>query len=181
MSWDDGRNPADSLVAIGMVRKPVGLSGACYVEAFGATLASLHPPVALRAGTDPAGARELVVRSIRKGARGPVCFFEGIDTVDAAGPLRGWYLFCGRDLLPKLPEGRHYHFELEGLAVKGAGSGRLVGTVVAVRNYPTVDALEVRKEDGSTILISMTRETITAVDAAHGAVTVAESAIEEIL
>lgn len=172
---------ADSLVAIGMVRRPVGLKGECYAEAFGATLESLSPPAALRGGTDPATTRELVLRTMRKTPRGPVCSFEGIDDVDAAGTLRGWYLFCGRDLLPPLPKGRHYHFELEGLTVRGAESGRLIGTVAAVRSYPTVDALEVRKGDGSTILISMTGETVKAVDTARGAVTVAESAIEEIV
>jgi|WetSurMetagenome_2_1015567.scaffolds.fasta_scaffold00027_62 16S rRNA processing protein RimM len=169
------------LVAIGRVRRPVGLSGACYVEAFGATLESLAPPVLLRAGTEPEVAREVVMTSMRPGPRGPVCAFEGISDMDAAGTLRGWYLFCGRDLLPKLPEGRHYQFELEGLAVLGAESGRVIGTVTGVQNYPTVDALEVRREDGSSILISMTRETVRAVDRATGTITVLESAIEDIL
>jgi 16S rRNA processing protein RimM len=171
----------DDLVAIGMVRRPVGLKGWCYVEALGETLPALQLPGSLRAGRDPASTRDLVLREKKNSPQGLVCKFEGIDDVDTAGTLRGLYLFCGRDCLAPLPGARHYHFELEGLTVVGADSGRTIGLVAAIQNFPTTDALEVRKEDGTTILISMTQGIIRSVDQAGGVIAVSDSAIEEIL
>jgi 16S rRNA processing protein RimM len=173
--------PAADMVAIGVIRRPVGLKGKCYVDAFGKTLPGLVPPVRLWGGSAPSNVREIALREIRSSPRGLVCKFEGFDDMDAAGALRGWYLFCGREKLPPLPPGSHYHFELEGLTVIAAESGRAVGIVSAVQSYPAADALEVRKEDGSTILVSMTPGTMPAVDIERGTVAISESALEEIL
>ncbi len=172
---------AESLVAIGVVRRPVGLKGLCYVEAFGRTLPGLAKPAVVWGGSAPVGVRRLVLREIKSGPRGFVCKFENFDDMDAVGALRGWYLFRGRESLPLLPVGSHYQFELEGLTVIASETGRAIGIVAAVHSYPTADALEVRKDDGSTILVSMTPGTLTAVDKENGTIAVSESAIEEIL
>jgi 16S rRNA processing protein RimM len=171
---------AENLIAIGAIRRPFGLKGHCYVEPLGETLCKLNTPFVLLGGPDPATVRELVLLQLRDGPRGPLCKFQGIDDVDAAGTLRGWYLFCKRTQLPPLAEGKHYHFELEGLSVVGGESGKLIGTIVSVREYPTVDALDVRKEDGSIIAIPMTPDAIKSVDKGTGVVTVSEAAIEEV-
>lgn len=171
---------AENLVAIGAIRRPFGLKGECYVEPLGETLCALVLPFVLQGGPDPATVREIVLLQLRDGPRGPLCRFQGFDDVDVAGTLRGWYLFCERTQLPPLGDGKHYHFELEGLSVVGGESGKLIGTIVTVREYPTVDALDVRKEDGSVIAIPMTPDAIKSVDKAAGVVTVSESAIEEV-
>jgi 16S rRNA processing protein RimM len=169
------------LIAIGVIRRPKGLQGDCYVNAFGTTLPSLKPPVTLVAGPDSARTQQLVLCSLRVSPQGYLCRFEGRQNMDSAGDLRGFYLFCSRDMLPKLPGGKHYHFELEGLTVVTDGTGQTVGTVISVQSFPTADALEVRKDDGSTILVSMTAGVIQAVDVQEGVIRVSGSAIEEIV
>ncbi len=179
MSKDSGG--ADGLVAIGAIRRPVGLKGHCYVEAYGSTLTGFLMPVVLQAGPDPSSVKELVVLELRSVPQGLIARFEGYGDVDASGVLKGLYLFCRQSRLPPLSKGQHYHFELEGLAVVGAESGRLIGTVISVESYPTVDALEVRRENGSTVIVSMSKDVVKTVDVEGGAVTVFESAIEDIL
>jgi 16S rRNA processing protein RimM len=181
----NGRNqtaePAGDFVAIGIIRKPVGLKGQCYVDAFGATLPGLRPPAPLRAGRDSVGTQELVLQELRQSPKGFVCRFEGYGDLDAAGALRGLYLFYGRDKLPRPPKGRHYHFELVGLTVVEDETGRAVGTVTEVQKFPAAEALEVRKENGETILISMSQGVVKAVDTGAGVIRVSAAALEEIL
>ena len=81
---------AADMVAIGVIRRPVGLKGQCYVDAFGKTLPGLVPPVRLWGGSAPSKVREIALREMRSGPRGLVCKFEGFDDMDAAGALRGW-------------------------------------------------------------------------------------------
>ncbi|HUI92932.1 MAG TPA: ribosome maturation factor RimM [Chitinivibrionales bacterium] len=181
----NGRNQAagaaGDLVAIGIIRKPVGLKGQCYVDAFGATLAALKPPARLRAGRDLQAKQELVLQELRPSPKGLVCRFEGFGDLDTAGTLRGLYLFCGRDKLPKPPKGRHYHFELVGLTVVEDETGRAIGSVTEVQKYPAAEVLEVKKENGETVLISMAGGTVKSVDNAAGVIKISGAALEEIL
>lgn len=172
---------AGDFVAIGIIRKPVGLKGQCYVDAFGATLPGLRPPARLYAGKGSPATQELVLQELRQSPKGLICRFEGYQDLDTAGALRGFYLFCGRDKLPKPPKGRHYHFELVGLTVVADESGAAIGTVTEVQQYPAADALEVRKADGSTILVSMSGGIVKSVDSAAGVIRVSGAALEEIL
>jgi 16S rRNA processing protein RimM len=173
--------PMEAYIAIGIIRKPVGLKGQCYTDALGVTFPALAPPVLLYAGRDPSQTREIVLKEKRQSPKGFVCRFEGFNDIDTAGTLRGMYLFCSREALPRLPEGKHYHFELEGLAVVADETGTMIGTVTEVQQYPTTDALEVRKEDGSTVLVSMTKGIVKSVDIALGVIRVSGSALEEII
>ena len=89
-----------------------------------------------------------------------------------------------RQFLPLDPDNRaicYYHFELEGLTVVEHETERTIGIVTSVQNFPTVDALEVRKLDGSTVLVSMTEGIIKAVDPAQGVIRVSGAALEEIV
>jgi 16S rRNA processing protein RimM len=172
---------AGDFIAIGIIRKPVGLKGHCYVDAFGATLSGLCLPARLSAGRDSPATQELVLQEMRPSPKGFMCRFEGYPDLDTAGALRGLYLFYGRDKLPKPPKGRHYHFELVGLTVVADETGTAIGTVTEVQKYPAADALEVRKEDGSMILVSMSGGVVKSVDSVAGVIRVSGSALEEIL
>lgn len=170
----------DERVAIGVVRKPHGVAGQCAVSGFGVTLSRLSAPVKLWLGRDAQTAHEITVTEIRENPKGFLCKFDGCDDMDSAGELRDRFLFCGAGSLPRLDKGKHYGFELEGLTVVSEEDGAIIGIVSAVENYPTVDCLEVRKEDGTTMVIAMAPGAVKTVDKEKGTITVSRSALEEL-
>jgi 16S rRNA processing protein RimM len=180
MTLDGGPvNGPDGRVAIGVVRKPHGVDGQCAVSAFGVTLSRLSAPVKLWLGRDAQTAHEITVTGIRENPKGFLFKFDGCDDMDSAGALRDLFLFCNEGSLPRLEKGMHYGFELEGLTIVSEENGAKIGIVSAVGNYPTVDCLEVRKDDGTTMVIAMAPGVIKAVDTDKGTITVSRSAIME--
>jgi 16S rRNA processing protein RimM len=174
-------NAGSELVAIGIVRKPHGVRGQCCVNGFGDTLAQVSAPVKLWLGRDEKTAREITVSEIRETPKGFICRFGGCDTMDSAEALRDHLLFCGSGSLPELDKGKHYGFELEGLTVVAGEDGKAIGTVIDVETYPTVDCIDVRLDNGSTVVIAMTPGVVRSVNKSEGTITVSRSAIEELL
>ncbi len=76
--------------------------------------------------------------------------FSGCDDRTNAEHLRGLLLSVSRDDLPELPNDESYLVDLIGARVFGP-AGEEVGEVIAVQNYPSVDALVVRMPDGRTV------------------------------
>jgi 16S rRNA processing protein RimM len=169
------------LIAIGQVRKPFGLKGHCYVDAFGKALAGLVAPCRVLLGESERQTREIVIDEIRASPRGYACRFEGLGDRDGAETLRGGFLFLEKTRLPALKENEYFQYELEGMTVVASGTNRLVGTVTEVQNFPTVDALNVRKDDGSTVLIAMGKGIIEKIDRDKKSIIVSESALEQII
>jgi 16S rRNA processing protein RimM len=168
-------------VAIGVVRKPHGVRGQCCVSGFGTTLSKLCAPVKLRLGRDTQTSRDIMVREIRETPKGFICAFDGCDDMDSAEGLRDLYLFCDSNDLPALDDKTHYGFELEGMTVAAEEDGTMIGMVTAVESYPTVDCIEVLRDDGTVVVIAMTPGVIKSVDKHSGAITVSRSAIQELL
>jgi 16S rRNA processing protein RimM len=171
----------NELVAVGIVRKPFGVRGQCAVSGFGSTLSVLSAPVRLWVGTDAQVARQMEIVELSQNAKGFLCRFAGCEDMDAAGAFREHYLFCEQKSLPDLGNGQHYSFELVGLTVVAAEDDSAIGVVVGVESYPTVDSLEVRCENGTTILVSLTPGVVQDVDKPAGRIIVNKSAIEEML
>jgi 16S rRNA processing protein RimM len=168
------------LIALGVIRKPIGLDGACAFQSFGQTLERLALPIELSAGEHEHACRPLTLERVEFRPKGPVCFFREIADVDRAESLRNCTLYIKRDLLPKLEEGAWYQFELEGMKVR-TDRGREIGTIQSIENYPTVDSITVRRSGGETIMVPLTGDALVEVDRMSGYVTVREEFLEELL
>lgn len=176
MSESAGHEP----VALGVIGRPRGIRGECRVTAFGRTLEQLSLPRPIAVGRMDGSRRELVLREVRPAPHGLVCRFDGIDDRDTAESLRNQLILVDRANLPGLEQGEYYHFELENLQVVDE-RGTVLGSVVRVHNYPTVDALEVRRPDGGTCIVPMRDETIVSISVSAGRIRVRSDALEELL
>ncbi|MBD3242493.1 MAG: 16S rRNA processing protein RimM [Chitinivibrionales bacterium] len=176
MSVPAGREP----VALGVIGRPRGIRGECRVTAFGRTLECLPLPLTVAVGPGNGPWRELELREVRQSPHGFTCRFGGIEDRDAAESLRNQLISVDRADLPELEQGEYYHFELEGLQVVDE-HGAPLGTVVRVHNYPTVDALEVRREKGGTFILPMRDEIVETIEPSAGQVRVRAGALEELL
>ncbi|MCA9726406.1 MAG: 16S rRNA processing protein RimM [Candidatus Eisenbacteria bacterium] len=73
--------------------------------------------------------------------------FDEVADRDHAEELVGRDLYLETALLPDLPVGTYYHYQLVGLTVRKQG-GAVLGTVVRVHELPGSDLYEVVSEDG---------------------------------
>jgi 16S rRNA processing protein RimM len=169
------------LIAIGQVRKPFGLKGHCYVDGFGSGLARLKSPCPVLVGPGETQARPVVIAELKSSPRGFVCRFDGAGDRDAAEAFRDVFIFVDQSELAPLKGNEFYHFELEGMTVVTAREQKPVGVVLNVENFPTVDALNVRKEDGSMIIIALGKGIIEKIDRENKCVVVSDSALEQII
>ncbi|MGB7567264.1 MAG: ribosome maturation factor RimM [Chitinivibrionales bacterium] len=169
------------LIAIGQVRKPFGLKGHCYVDGFGTVLAGLSPPRKVLIGPGESQTSAVALIEIKASPRGYVCRFEGIESRDSAETLRGGFLFLDKNELPPLKGNEYYHYELEGMTVVTSGTRKPIGIVTEVQNFPTMNALNVRKEDGSTVLIALGKGIIEKIDRDNTCIIISESALEQII
>jgi 16S rRNA processing protein RimM len=168
-------------IAIGRVRKPFGLKGHFYADAFGKALGTLSAPASVFCGKNEEGATSVTLSEIRETPRGFIGKFEGMTTIEEAERFRGTYLFLEKDALPDLGSNEYYHFEIEGMTVVALPSEKTVGVVTQMQSFPTTDALLVRKDDGSTIIVAMNSGIIQKIDRDNGCIFVNESALEDIV
>ena len=76
--------------------------------------------------------------------------------------MRGTKLFVERKSLPALKENEYYVCDLINMAVK---QGRtIIGFVVDVQNYGASDILQIKKLDGSELLLAMCPANVLNVD-----------------
>jgi 16S rRNA processing protein RimM len=174
-----GRTP--ELIAIGQVRKPFGLKGHCYADGFGRALAGLSSSCMVLLGQSELQTRPVVISEIKASPRGYVLRFEGSESRDSAESLRGEFIFLEKTELSPLKDNEYYHYELEGMKVVTSGTSKPVGVVMEVQNFPTMDALNVRKEDGSMVLIALGKGIIEKIDRDNECVIVSETALEQLI
>jgi 16S rRNA processing protein RimM len=92
----------------------------------------------------------------------PVVRLRGCDTREAVERLHGTVLKVALADAPALDEGEYWAHELEGLDVTDGESA--VGTVRAMRELPSVEVLEVVREDGEELLVPMVGDAIRSID-----------------
>ncbi|HXM54826.1 MAG TPA: ribosome maturation factor RimM [Candidatus Dormibacteraeota bacterium] len=109
----------------------------------------------------------------RQQPAGLVVKLTGMDTRTLAETVRGRYLEVPEEAVRPLPEGRWYHHELVGLAVR-SGSGRDLGTLTEVVTRPANDVWVARRDDGGELLIPVIPDAIVEVSLEAGTVTVAD-------
>lgn len=158
-------------VAVGRVTRPHGVRGEVAVELHTETPERFAAGALLRLEDDTT----LTVSSARPHAGRLLVTFEGIGDRDAAGGLRGAYLFVDAADLPSLPEGSYWPHELEGCEVV-TEEGRELGTVAEVLAGPANDVWAVEGSDGRR-LVPAVRDVVVSVDVRAGRVVVREEGL----
>src|SRR5687768_15686558 len=104
------------------------------------------------------------VRSRRQTPKGVLIALDGVADRDEAEARRGNAVWIPRDVLPSLADGEYYLCDLIGAGVYCEG---LVGTVVEVQMYPSVDAVVIEAADGTRFEQPLLDEWIASVEVAE--------------
>ena len=163
------------MVAVGRVRRAVGLDGRVEVELYANAIdqATNRDNTRLSTGTAFAvGSRTVTVERTRNGRKGLVGVnFVGVNDRNAAEALRGVELEVPESALPPLPEGAYYHYQLIGCAVADL-SGRHIGTLSGIMETGSNDVHVLTSKDGRELLIPATKDTVKEIDIAKRLVTI---------
>jgi 16S rRNA processing protein RimM len=176
----DGTGNTRNPVAIADIGRPHGLKGECHVAPIGRAFTLLQPPCEVLIGKGTGALRPLVLEAVTEVSRNYLCAFAGVADRESAEGLRGASVYVDTSDLPLLGKGEYYHFELEGMQVLSREDRRVVGRVRRLHNYPTVDALEVEKADGSVLLVPLREEIVGTIDREGNSITVDMSALDEL-
>ena len=101
-----------------------------------------------------------------------VIAFAEVRDRSAAEALKGTELFVARDALPDPEEDEFYHADLIGLEARDS-EGRIIGKVAALHNFGASDVIELAREDGDSVHLAFTRETVPVIKIAEGYIVVA--------
>ena len=113
---------------------------------------------------DDPEARRFAVETAGPGRGGEVRLrLHGIRSREAVAAWVGWLVSAPAAMLPALPEGEFYWFELIGCRVESA-SGEPVGSVREIWETGAHDVLVVEDEDGRCRLVPTAAELMTEVD-----------------
>lgn len=115
--------------------------------------------------------RRLTVRAVRPHRDRLLVTFDEIDDRTAAAAMAGHTLVVPESWLPPLDDGEWWTFQLEGCAVT-TESGRRLGTIDEVLEYPAHDLWRVVDGDGIETLIPAVDAFVVSVDAAARTATV---------
>jgi 16S rRNA processing protein RimM len=117
--------------------------------------------------------RKLVITAFRPTKEGEaVIAFEGVRDRDSAEALKGTELFVDRAQLPPAEENEFYHADLIGLEARDS-EGRVLGKVAALLNFGASDVIELARDDGDSVHLAFTRETVPVIKIADGYIVVA--------
>lgn len=133
-------------VVLGVVTRPHGVRGELRVHAFNDEsdlIAGLHT-VHLRDSSGVLSA--YVVRAARRAPKTWLLALEGVATVEAADALRDQDLCLPRAMMPAPAADEFYLRDAVGLPVKQAGA--VIGEVLEVMLYPSMECFRCRFEDG---------------------------------
>jgi len=137
-------------IAVGRVIRAHGIQGELIVHRFGDADEMMAPGRELRFGDKENSVSRVVVLAQPHGREWRVRF-EGVNDRNAAELLRGTWLYVSRDVLPELPDGSFYRFQLVGLAVR-TEDGRALGRVEEILEAGAHDVCVVRGEGGDILI-----------------------------
>ncbi len=164
-------------IPVGVIGRPKGLQGMLWLRPFNDDIAALRVGLTVRVKRDGLGEKTLTIAAIHEAGKGMSVSFVGALNRDAAEALVLAELSVRRGELAPLGEGEFYHCDLPGSAVHDA-SGAVVGEVVEVIAYPSVDALLVRGPKGDRE-VPIADGHVESIDAEAGVVVLAEGALDE--
>jgi 16S rRNA processing protein RimM len=159
--------PRDILLAAVMGAQ--GLKGEVKAKVFTAS-----PDALPRYGKlHSADGRTFTITAFRPSKQGEaVIAFAEVKDRNTAEALKGTELFVSRDALPEPDEDEFYHADLVGLEARDS-EGRVLGKVVAVHNFGASDVIELTRDDGDSVHLAFTRETVPVIKIAEGYIVVA--------
>ena len=143
-------------VAIGKIMKPRGIRGEAFLLPLTDFPERFDDLDAVRVESPDGAFSSLEVAYVRAYGPRTAIKFQGIDTPEDVGRLRGHFVLVTHDAVHPLPEDAFYVFQIEGLPVETA-SGQMVGQVVEVLSYPANDVYVVDR-NGEDVLIPAVRE-----------------------
>ena len=144
-------------IVAGRVGRPHGLDGSFHVTRPVAALLAVGRTV------EVGGAAREIVRLAGTGAR-PIVRLAGCADRGAAEALRGDELLVEPAAVPRLGEDEWWAHELEGCTV--VDGEVTVGIVHRLRGLPSCEVLEVRRPDGTELLVPLVRDAVRGVDVA---------------
>lgn len=155
--------PAPEWLIAGRVGRPHGLDGSFHVTRPRPALLPLGGALRI-AGRDA----EIVRRSGTEDR--PILRLDVAVSREEAEALRSEDLLVARAAAPPLDTDEWYAEELQGLRVVDGATQ--VGTVLALRAFPSCDVLEVDRHGGEPLLVPLVRDAVRRVDLAQGTVDV---------
>lgn len=167
-------------IEIGRVLKAVGLDGLCSIELYGNTLVNAELPYEIFLGANPQSSRKCIITFLEQRNKLVVCQFEGVTDRDGAEALRDLGIFINSRFLPELERDEYYHFELKGMEVYSE-DGEHLGVVEEVHNYPSSDALDVRMNDRSLVMVPFRDECIIRVERKSRRIIINKEFLSELL
>lgn len=164
-------------MVIGEVGRAHGVRGALRVRPTGATLATRAAGDAVTLVTPDGRRVDRVIDAIHPHGDSLTLQLEGVADRTAADGLRGALIVVPAAGLPGLPDGEFYVRDMIGCAVRV--DGRPAGTVADVLPGAANDVLDVRRDDGTSLLVPFTRDALAAVDVAGGVIDVRGGLLDE--
>lgn len=140
----------DTLIALGLIQKPRGLSGELMVRPYQPDSKSFRPGLSVVIKTEKTSLHTKI-EYVRKAGHRLGVKFESIDDRNAAEVYAGGELFCRFGLLPEKKPGEFYVFHLIGLKVVDS-SGEVFGEVKDVLNLPANDILVLDTPNGEVMV-----------------------------
>ncbi|MDT8370087.1 MAG: ribosome maturation factor RimM [Longimicrobiales bacterium] len=163
-------------LVVGHIEKPHGTQGEVAVR-----LLTDHPERVFRPGVVLRGSRDgrapdpdvppLRIDAVRDVPAGRLVVFGGVEDRNHAETLRGIDLMERRDALPPPGPDEVYLHDLEQLEVR-VRTGDRIGTVEIVYDLVPAPLLEIRRDDGRTLLLPFRREFVLEVDLDAGVLVV---------
>jgi 16S rRNA processing protein RimM len=139
----------------GRIGRPHGLDGSFYVTRARPLLLELGVNVRVQES-------EFVIERRAGTEEKPILRLGGVSTPEAVEQIRGQALFCLLADAPALGEREWWAEELEGCSVTDGAT--TVGEVSRLLVLPSCEVLEVKRPDGTELLVPMVSDAIRSVD-----------------
>ena len=155
----------DTLHPLGVIVGAIGVRGEVRVKTFTETPEALghYGPL-----SDETGKRSFKVKGLRQAKAGAAVKLQGINDRNAAEALKGTQLCVPRTALGETDdEDTFFHVDLIGLKAEDE-DGKALGTVQAVQNFGAGELIDIRLQDGTSVLVPFTKEAVPLVDVKGG-------------
>lgn len=168
----------DSLVTIGKCVKPHGLHGEVRVKPITDFPERFEETESVYAHQQKDPVRALTIKAARFNHGGYLVKFQGVDSIEEADKLRGFFLAVPEDETVALEEDEYWHWQLEGLKVFDL-SGSQIGVLKEVVESPAHDLYLVEEPGGKVHWVPAVRQYVPEIDLDNGKVFVVLPEIED--
>ena len=151
-------DPDDGYVAVGRALAPFGLKGELKVQSLTDNEERFAPKSKLWADQRP-----VTVAKSRSAGGHLYLTLKGYPDRSSVDRFRGALLQIAESMLPDLPEGEYYRYQLLGLTVVDL-EGAVIGELQEVIETGANDVYRVRTEDGGDVLLPALSDVVMSVD-----------------